>query len=144
MSSLLPHDLCHGRSTSLRPPTPRDGGAWWAAVYGVAQSRTRLKQLSSSSSSSSLAIKKNNNLESQGGDFHGSPVVKNLPCNTGHMGSIPGQKTKILHATEQLSLCATSRESVPRREGSCMTTKILHVATKISCSQRKDKYIASI
>ena len=32
---------------------PWDGGAWWAAVYGVTQSRTRLKQLSSSSSSSS-------------------------------------------------------------------------------------------
>ena len=30
---------------------PRDSRAWWAAVYGVAQSRTRLKQLSSSSSS---------------------------------------------------------------------------------------------
>jgi len=30
---------------------PRDGGAWWAAVYGVAQSRTWLKRLSSSSSS---------------------------------------------------------------------------------------------
>ena len=28
-----------------------NGGAWWAGVYGVAQSRTRLKQLSSSSSS---------------------------------------------------------------------------------------------
>ena len=28
---------------------PRDGGAWWAAVYGVAQSRTRLKRFSSSS-----------------------------------------------------------------------------------------------
>ena len=28
---------------------PRDGGAWRAAVYGVAQSRTRLKRLSSSS-----------------------------------------------------------------------------------------------
>ena len=27
---------------------PRDGGAWWAAVCGIAQSRTRLKQLSSS------------------------------------------------------------------------------------------------
>ena len=27
---------------------PRDGGAWWAAIYGVAQSRTRLKQLGSS------------------------------------------------------------------------------------------------
>ena len=34
---------------------PRDGGAWWAAVYGVAQSRTRLKQLSSSSSYNSMA-----------------------------------------------------------------------------------------
>ena len=28
---------------------PRDVGAWWAAVYGVAQSQTRLQQLSSSS-----------------------------------------------------------------------------------------------
>ena len=28
---------------------PRDSGAWWAAVYGVAQSRTQLKRLSSSS-----------------------------------------------------------------------------------------------
>ena len=27
---------------------PRDGGAWWAAVYAVVQSWTRLKQLSSS------------------------------------------------------------------------------------------------
>ena len=30
---------------------PRDGGAWWAAVSGVAQSRTRLKRLSSRSGS---------------------------------------------------------------------------------------------
>ena len=30
--------------------SPRDGGAWWAAVYGVAQSRTWLKWLSSGSS----------------------------------------------------------------------------------------------
>ena len=28
---------------------PRDGEVWWAAVYGVAQSQTRLKRLSSSS-----------------------------------------------------------------------------------------------
>ena len=28
----------------------RDGAAWWAAVYGVSQSRTRLKHLSSSRS----------------------------------------------------------------------------------------------
>ena len=31
---------------------PRDGRAWWAAVYGVTQSRTQLKRISSSSSSS--------------------------------------------------------------------------------------------
>ena len=30
---------------------PRDGGAWWAAAYGVAQNQTQLKRLSSSSSS---------------------------------------------------------------------------------------------
>ena len=29
---------------------PRDRGAWWAAVYGVAQSWTQLKRLSSSRS----------------------------------------------------------------------------------------------
>ena len=47
---------CHcpeGDGTPLqcsRLENPRDGGAWWAAVYGVAQSWTRLKRLSSSSS----------------------------------------------------------------------------------------------
>jgi len=34
---------------------PRDGGAWWAAVYGVTQCQTRLKRLSSSSSSRTAA-----------------------------------------------------------------------------------------
>ena len=34
---------------------PRNRGAWWAAIYGVAQSRTRLKWLSSSSSSSKVS-----------------------------------------------------------------------------------------
>ena len=33
---------------------PRDGEAWWAAVYGVAQGWTLLKRLSSSSSSSHI------------------------------------------------------------------------------------------
>ena len=35
---------------------PREGGGWWAAVSGVAQSRTRLKQLSSSSSTNSMDL----------------------------------------------------------------------------------------
>ena len=42
-----------GHSNPLQCPcleNPRDRGAWWAAIYGVAQSQTRLKWLSSSSS----------------------------------------------------------------------------------------------
>ena len=56
---------------------PRDGGAWWAAIYGVAQSQTRLKRLSISSS---MLI-------------YGPPwwlSVKNLLANTEDAGSIPG------------------------------------------------------
>ena len=47
--------LSHNREGNGNPlqcsclENPRDGRAWWAAVYGVAQSRTRLKRLSSSS-----------------------------------------------------------------------------------------------
>ena len=33
----------------LLPGKSMDGGAWWAAVHGVAKSQTRLKKLSSSS-----------------------------------------------------------------------------------------------
>ena len=47
---------------------PRDGRAWWAAVYGVAQSRTRLKQLSNSSS----------NPSSQCGPFSGDSSVRTI------------------------------------------------------------------
>ena len=39
---------------------PGDGGARWAAVYGVTQSRTRLKQLNSNSNSMQLIEKVNN------------------------------------------------------------------------------------
>ena len=35
---------------------PRDGGAWWAAIYGVAQSWTRLKRRNSSSSMENSAV----------------------------------------------------------------------------------------
>ena len=33
---------------------PRDEGAWWAAVYGVAQSRTRLKRLSAAAAAAAV------------------------------------------------------------------------------------------
>ena len=58
---------------------PRDGGAWWAAVYGVAQSWTRLKRLSSSSSSSAL-IK----------GFPGGSDGNESTCTAGVLGSNPG------------------------------------------------------
>ena len=41
------------------------------------------------------------------GDFPGGPVVQNLPCNAGDVGSILGRETKIPHAARQLSPCAT-------------------------------------
>ena len=37
----------HSSVLAWRIPGTGGGGAWWAAVYGVTQSRTRLKQLSS-------------------------------------------------------------------------------------------------
>ena len=43
-------------------------------------------------------------------------VVKNLPCNAGDVGSIPGQGTKIPHAAGQLSPWATTRVLVPQGE----------------------------
>ena len=55
---------------------PRDGGAWWA-VYGVAQSRTRLQRLSSSSSSSKRGLPRWLSSEESA-------------CNARDTGSIPG------------------------------------------------------
>ena len=58
---------------------PRIGGAWWAAIYGVAQSRTRLKGLSSSS-----------NVFSQSEHMH---ILCTLPGSQGlfmlHQASLP-------------------------------------------------------
>ena len=50
----LKPDIGEGSGTPLQYScleNPLDGGAWWAAIYGVAQNWTRLKRLSSSSSS---------------------------------------------------------------------------------------------
>ena len=44
-------------------------------------------------------------------DLLGGPVAKNLPCNAGDVGSIPGPGTKIPHAREQLSPTTESRLS---------------------------------
>ena len=57
---------------------PRDGGAWWAAISGVAQSRTRLKRLSSSSNNYLLQ------------SFPDRSVGKECACNAGDLRLIPG------------------------------------------------------
>ena len=55
-----------------------DGGAWWSAVYGVAQSQTQLKQLSSSSSRQHIQKQRhyfvNKGPSSQGYGFSGDHV----------------------------------------------------------------------
>ena len=56
------------------PENPGDGGAWWAAVYWVAQSRTRLKRLSSSSSTRRNVRR----LEAQMKSQRGTTQLKNL------------------------------------------------------------------
>ena len=45
----------------------------------------------------------------QQGDFSGGPMVKILPCNGGDVGTIPCQRTKILHATTRESVCCNKR-----------------------------------
>ena len=52
--TVLYREFGEGNGTPLQYfclENPMDGGTWWAALYGVTQSRTRLKRLSSSSSS---------------------------------------------------------------------------------------------
>ena len=44
------------------------------------------------------------------GDSPDIPVVKNLPCNAGDVGSIPVRGTKIPRAMEQLNPCAATTE----------------------------------
>ena len=51
---------------------PRDGGAWWAAIYEVTQSRTRLKRLSSSSSSSCVQVRREGRKEEEEMEIEGN------------------------------------------------------------------------
>ena len=68
---------------------PRDGGAWWAAIYGVAQSQARLKWISSSSSSISLCICSTSSLSiylsMNTGFFHILAIVNSAAMNIGCM-----------------------------------------------------------
>ena len=52
----------------LLPGESQGRGAWWAAVYGVAQSRTRLKRLGSGSRASQVVLAVKNPPASAGGE----------------------------------------------------------------------------
>ena len=56
---------------------PRDGGVWWAAIYGVAQSRTRLKWLSSSNQRMEWNL--DGNCFISRGDSYMRPTLYHLP-----------------------------------------------------------------
>ena len=60
---------------------PRDGEAWWAAVYGVTQSWTRLKQLSSSSRTLLLRVQSTyqQHLMDKGGSLVRDTETRDLP-----------------------------------------------------------------
>ncbi|KAI4568734.1 hypothetical protein MJG53_014352 [Ovis ammon polii x Ovis aries] len=53
-------------------------------------------------------------------DFPGGPVVKNLPCNAGDVGSILGQGTEIPYSSEQLNQCTPTKGSMHCIENSHM------------------------
>ena len=87
---------------------PRDGGAWWAAVYGVTQSRTRLTRLSSSSSST---------------------VVKNPPASAGDsedVGLVSGSTRSSREGNG--NLLQYSCRNNPMDRGACQAT--VHGVTK--------------
>ena len=92
---------------------PKDGRAWWAAIYGVAQSQTRLKRLSSSSRETASARTGSSSLGWAGLSlystdfsincisyellytfntvgFTSSSNGKESACTAGDRGSIPG------------------------------------------------------
>ena len=58
------------------------------------------------------------------GDFLGGPEVKNTPSNAGYLDSIPGQGTKIPHATGQLSPSASTREPMLQRRPSTVKKEL--------------------
>ena len=60
----------------------RDGGARWAAVYGVAQSQTRLKQLSSSSSSNVLFLLSAFTKHPNSAGSHQGPASREQMCHS--------------------------------------------------------------
>ena len=89
---------------------PRDGGAWWAAVYGIAQSRTWLKRLSSSSilfSSHEVLIPTSGKLVPYNRD-----IAKTSQTSLGvHSGHLQGRSQVFKHETQTIAGTVTATPS---------------------------------
>ena len=118
-------------TSNSRLSCPRDGGAWWAAVYGVTQSWTRLKRLSSSSSSSSSSSREEQ-CASVCGVIHSSAAF-HTPLNAVYAQSrpalcdlmdcsLPGSSVHRVFRARILKWVAipSARESSPR-DRSCLS-----------------------
>ena len=91
---------------------PRDGGAWWAAVYGVAQSRPRLKWLSSSSSSEVSGVTGNRaHSRDFRGWYHNSNICLELYRVNVRFPS--GQETRVPEGRDCLGIGAGTWQSLP-------------------------------
>jgi len=83
---------------------PGDSGAWWAAIYGVAQGQTRLKQFSSTSSNAGDAGDAGSipGLGKSPGEGNGNPLqyscLKNLMDRGAWQATVPAI-AKELHMT---------------------------------------------
>ena len=85
---------------------PRDGGAWWAAVSGVAQSRTRLKRLSSSSSlHAPLSLGLNLTIELSSQEAVGWGALYGMPCALTWTGLLSSRDLCISSMRSQDSPC---------------------------------------
>ena len=93
---------------------PRDGGAWWAAVYGVAQSRTRLKWLSSSSSWDHLQY---------GTGTSKAPAWSRVVCHTCIRTPPKKQGELLLHPC---CVCGVSHGRKKPQDGYCASQERLH------------------
>ena len=58
-------------------------------------------------------------------DFPGGPEVKNLPCNAGDTGSIPGWETKVPYGAGQLCPCAATREASALQQAAHTPQRVL-------------------
>ena len=84
------------------PGNPRDRGAWWAAVFGVAQSQTQLKRLSSSSSNRHFVMllvrtfwdKNDAGVSWESGSLDAGRLVLSAPCQRAQSSGSPAHRAQ--------------------------------------------------